>query len=144
MSSDFPSMRISAHLLTVGTLLMSTAWTIVLTQTTVSVKGKKVQFDRDSLAVLTETVSIPRLTSVSACMWMKTTHTGAWTVISYAVARRDDEIRLSGLSDATLKLKIKDSSPSVVDHQLNDGQWHHLCMSWMGKKLAPVSSTKPG
>ncbi|XP_077866707.1 neuronal pentraxin-2-like [Saccoglossus kowalevskii] len=96
--------------------------------------GQKMRCNEDSRAVISDTVYIPDLSGVSVCMWMKCTLTRDWAVVSYAVDKflrdEDNEILLIGKPNSKIELLIKGSSTDFHDHQLTDGDWHHLCMTW--------------
>ncbi|XP_070531941.1 serum amyloid P-component-like [Ptychodera flava] len=81
---------------------------------------------------VTVMVDIPELLEVTMCVWLKIDvgdRDSTWqpTPISYAVAGQSNEIFVTHRDVLQFSIKGGRRQTGVV---LNDGLWHHLCLSW--------------
>ncbi|CAH3119986.1 unnamed protein product, partial [Porites lobata] len=93
------------------------------------------------------------ITSLSACAWFKTTASAnEMTLLSYATSQHLSAIQWSIINGTTILMNINSWNPSLknfklsllntynilrmfvssveVNSILNDGKWHHVCISW--------------
>ncbi|XP_058952836.2 neuronal pentraxin-2-like [Pocillopora verrucosa] len=74
------------------------------------------------------TSSMPSLTAVAVCLWMKTADTdNEGAQLSYAVPGTHNELTLWNYKKLGLSVGGRRSSSSV---SANDGKWHHICVTW--------------
>ncbi|XP_028396328.1 neuronal pentraxin-1-like [Dendronephthya gigantea] len=81
----------------------------------------------------------PQMKEVTTCFWVKTKQvTGYAHYISYAVPLATNQIIIKGMQNLRLVIvhyasdstKVSSSSHNI---KINDGRWHHICMTWQSK-----------
>nr|XP_006812501.1 PREDICTED: uncharacterized protein LOC100374304 [Saccoglossus kowalevskii] len=72
--------------------------------------------------------SIPEMSELTACLWVKTKETNQGTPISYAISGSYNEFTLFDTTD--LRVVVRDSSGGNSGIDVNDDDWHHLCATW--------------
>ncbi|XP_070537454.1 uncharacterized protein [Ptychodera flava] len=85
-------------------------------------EGKMIMFDGE-FTIETST-TIPKLTQLTACFWLQSTYSnGGWftyqTQGKYAMALWYDT-----------ELMVQNSNWNGVSTTVNDGNWHHVCVTW--------------
>lgn len=71
--------------------------------------------------------SMPHLSALTACLWMKTTDTNAGTPLGYAVPGQDNEFIIYNYKRFMLFIGGQSRVTSV---SAIDGKWHHICATW--------------
>ncbi|KAL9979429.1 hypothetical protein ACROYT_G017100 [Oculina patagonica] len=71
--------------------------------------------------------TMPSLSAVTACLWMKAADVNAGTPLSYAVPGQDNEFIIYNYKSFVLWLggEYRQTSVSAID-----GRWHHICATW--------------
>jgi glucose/arabinose dehydrogenase len=67
-------------------------------------------------------------TAITTDLWLKTTTTKAAGIVSYATSGSADEFHLR--TPSNLRVYVKGTASPATGVKLNDGQWHHLAVSW--------------
>ncbi|XP_015834822.1 sushi, von Willebrand factor type A, EGF and pentraxin domain-containing protein 1 isoform X1 [Tribolium castaneum] len=105
--------------------------------------GKKCEFQRKSDYVLhfqkfstTDYIRLngfeQNLTQISACLWLQTKDNFNYgTLLSYATKNYDNAFTLTDYTGLVLYVN---NQYAVTDVLLNDGLWHHLCVTWTSHK----------
>ncbi|XP_070541644.1 uncharacterized protein [Ptychodera flava] len=76
---------------------------------------------------------IPELVAVTACIWVKINETGHdAALVSYAVSGHDNEFLIHYLG-AGFHVYVGNVLLVVTTKQINDGAWHHVCITWSSK-----------
>nr|XP_006817465.1 PREDICTED: uncharacterized protein LOC102805277 [Saccoglossus kowalevskii] len=71
---------------------------------------------------------IPSMSAVTACIWARTVEVSGGTPFSYNIAASDNEFFLSFPED--LAIGIRALSTGATGVSINDGAWHHVCVTW--------------
>jgi glucose/arabinose dehydrogenase len=67
-------------------------------------------------------------TAITTDLWLKTTSTKAAGIVSYAVTNSFEEFQLR--NPTNLRVYVKGTASPATGVALNDGQWHHLAVTW--------------
>ncbi|XP_070569791.1 neuronal pentraxin-1-like [Ptychodera flava] len=79
---------------------------------------------------ITVSTSVPDLSALTACVWVKSTETeGQATLVSYAVSEKDNEFLIFYNSEA-FRIDISGGESPLKRYTLHDGSWHHVCTTW--------------
>ncbi|XP_077978220.1 uncharacterized protein LOC144433736 [Glandiceps talaboti] len=87
---------------------------------------EKIIMNRDSDVALGRPV--PELSDLSVCLWMRTSENKARAIFSYAAQNQNEEFGLSNTKN--LQLHIRGNEAEKTDLAVNDGNWHHVCITW--------------
>ncbi|XP_077977284.1 neuronal pentraxin-1-like [Glandiceps talaboti] len=71
--------------------------------------------------------SVPQLSALTACIWMKAIGNQIGTLVSYAVPGTDNEFIMYDTSGLYIFIKAANKKTNL---NLNDGTWHHVCATW--------------
>ncbi|XP_002736966.2 neuronal pentraxin-1-like [Saccoglossus kowalevskii] len=68
------------------------------------------------------------MVEVTACIWMKTSAENQGTPVSYAVDGQSNEFTIYRAYN--LVVYVKGEHGGATNHVVNDGEWHHVCVTW--------------
>ncbi len=109
--------------------------------------GSSLQFDDDDDFVILNPYNAFPDKELTISFWLKTTDVGNTHPFSYASSAGDNSFLVAHPANLNIWIEIDDNEPKYTGAtgvSVNDGQWHHLAITWKSSEEGELTILKDG